>query len=347
MKKTKIIIPALAMLLLGTAASVSGTVAWFSVNNSVKVSGMTVHTSVSSNLLIAEDALSSAAKVSEASFGTEVNTSLDDTLLEPVSTVNGKNFFFTTDAVASGDGSDSAVYHTYNAAEVPTSSEDTAFDDAYGTSGAKGYKDYVFQLKATNTANASKDIKLTKLNLVYGGAQDASKAYRVAVFAQDITSVNPTTNVSGSLKNIFRESDSANFDATPKAVSAADGTLGNVTYNTASTTIGSVDTLATAYFKVVVRLYLEGEDTTCNNQTFASLTSTWALSLELKMDTASESNTAVSALSKFTSANVSETMWYYDGTYVWNDFANIGTATGRTAIASAAAAVQTAFGYSA
>ena len=42
MKKTKIIIPALGMLLLSTAASVTGTVAWFSANNSVSATGMTV-----------------------------------------------------------------------------------------------------------------------------------------------------------------------------------------------------------------------------------------------------------------------------------------------------------------
>ena len=54
MKKTKIIIPALGMLLLSTAASVSGTVAWFSMNASVTVTGMTVTTKVSSNLQIAE-----------------------------------------------------------------------------------------------------------------------------------------------------------------------------------------------------------------------------------------------------------------------------------------------------
>ena len=53
MKKTKIIVPALGLLLRSTAASVSGTVAWFSANTSVKVNGMAVTTKVSGNLLIA------------------------------------------------------------------------------------------------------------------------------------------------------------------------------------------------------------------------------------------------------------------------------------------------------
>ena len=42
MKKTKIIIPALGLLLLSTAASVTGTVAWFAANATVSATGMQV-----------------------------------------------------------------------------------------------------------------------------------------------------------------------------------------------------------------------------------------------------------------------------------------------------------------
>ena len=43
MKKSKIIIPALGLIALGTAASITGTVAWFSMNNSVTATGMQVN----------------------------------------------------------------------------------------------------------------------------------------------------------------------------------------------------------------------------------------------------------------------------------------------------------------
>lgn len=42
MKKTKLIIPAIGMLLLSTAASITGTVAWFSMNTTVSATGMTI-----------------------------------------------------------------------------------------------------------------------------------------------------------------------------------------------------------------------------------------------------------------------------------------------------------------
>ena len=54
MKKTKVIIPALGILLLSTAASVTGTVAWFTTNNSVSASTMTIKAVVSGNLFIKE-----------------------------------------------------------------------------------------------------------------------------------------------------------------------------------------------------------------------------------------------------------------------------------------------------
>ena len=52
MKKTKIIIPALGMLLLSTAASISGTVAWFSMNTTVTANGMQVKAKAQAGLVI-------------------------------------------------------------------------------------------------------------------------------------------------------------------------------------------------------------------------------------------------------------------------------------------------------
>lgn len=52
MKKTKIIIPAIGMLLLSTAASITGTVAWFSMNASVTATGMQVTASADNTFLV-------------------------------------------------------------------------------------------------------------------------------------------------------------------------------------------------------------------------------------------------------------------------------------------------------
>ena len=52
MKKTKIIVPALGMLLLSTAASVTGTVAWFAANATVNANGMAITAKTDSEFLV-------------------------------------------------------------------------------------------------------------------------------------------------------------------------------------------------------------------------------------------------------------------------------------------------------
>ena len=72
MKKTKVIIPALGMLLLSTAASVTGTVAWFSANNQVTASGMSIQATSGSAYLV----------ISETESGT-YDTAADAMVLDP------------------------------------------------------------------------------------------------------------------------------------------------------------------------------------------------------------------------------------------------------------------------
>ena len=52
MKKTKILVPAVAVLALSMAAAVTGTVAWFSSNTKVTASGMTISATTSKSLMI-------------------------------------------------------------------------------------------------------------------------------------------------------------------------------------------------------------------------------------------------------------------------------------------------------
>ena len=52
MKKTKVIIPALGLLLLSTAASVTGTVAWFAANATVEATGMAITAKTESEFLV-------------------------------------------------------------------------------------------------------------------------------------------------------------------------------------------------------------------------------------------------------------------------------------------------------
>ena len=67
MKKSKIIVPALGILVLSTAAAVTGTVAWFTSSNLVSVSGMQLKIDPEDGMVVANEAKSPWATSAVAS----------------------------------------------------------------------------------------------------------------------------------------------------------------------------------------------------------------------------------------------------------------------------------------
>lgn len=370
MKKTKIIVPALAVLLLSTAASVSGTVAWFSMNNSVKVDGMTVQTRVSSNLLIAETNL-------EENYQDSITQSRTG-ILEPASTINGgsSNYFYTVNAKGDGDAktenypaysetarsdldnpATQAVEDNYSNALGTTDARnsgktnyDVAFNTAYGfnaydataNEGAGngevcfGYIDYAFYIKATSAA-ANQVLYMSKCNLTYKAdgtnysAITSGFAWRVALLATtaqpnqaandgnlalksiigmekslnqnqvnpvDTTSFVPnSTDVSSYFLDPYGKDEAeGNYVAGTKYYSAPSATaqavnstttLANVTSQGAAAQAATgINAGVTSYTRIVVRLWLEGEDISCTSTTYANLTKDWKLTLEFKLGNA-------------------------------------------------------------
>ena len=304
MKKTKIIIPALGMLLLSTAASISGTVAWFSMNNKVTVTGMSVTTKVSSSILISE------TNADAASYGDELNQ-VRSGKLEPASTVNAINYFYTTNAVTCGDAKEN-VYKAYSEAELTGDNPateatendwdnelentnagkthyDSVFNSSYGFTAADtdnvayAYMDYVFYLRATNTSASASHLRMTECLMKYNNGAITEKAWRVAVFSQPVTAYaqNVSDITASDRKAILAFSGAANFDANQAVASTS--ALGSVSYATPANLL-EVNSGVTAWQKVTVRLWLEGEDTTCNNETFAQLTEAYTLKLAFRID---------------------------------------------------------------
>lgn len=119
-KSTKIILPALALLVLGTTAAATGTVAWFAANGVVSATGMQVRCATSKNLLIANvnpKEVSGGTWEKDVNYGASVKTVKDTiTELSPSSTAptvlgdntktdtSGGKFFY-----ASGAGTIDAV----------------------------------------------------------------------------------------------------------------------------------------------------------------------------------------------------------------------------------------------
>lgn len=416
----KKLIPALALLVVSAILMGTSTFAWFSLNNRVTVTGMQVSTKIGDNLLIAADELDSTAKKADNLFANGLNYAVGG-ILEPVSTVNGTSYFYTKTSNVKADGDAiTDTYVAYNeAGTIPDGGtartrgteahKGTAFDSAFNVDHSNtvgtdtnvyyGYVDYVFQLKATNTADTETALKLTKLNLLYDDAVagDAKqvKAFRVALFVERFaTDGNPSSGV-GALKSILSYSGSTYFDNASKTyvmqnskagtdegsgvysytatcdgqsddtiygkgttVAAVDKWYSNVactdnyditkfvtkvagsengTYKVAAptavnstSTLGTVEKLNTAaklddvpqnstyFYKVVVRMWLEGEDSTCNNETYLTLTKNWTLDLAVELSNSAESgHTAVTNIGS--STNVTATGGSTSATVTIND----------------------------
>lgn len=292
------------------------------MNKYVTVTGMEVKTTVSSNLLISHDTLSNTAKNDEDKFVTEDSTSVR-AWLQPVSsnTAATTNYWYTLDAAANGEILSGKTYVDYDnnstggLSAASESSYGNKFSQDYGVTKSKvnefvtdtasayrdkavGYVDYVFQLKATNTSDAAESIYLTQLDLTYDGATDGNKAFRAAVFANEFSSTFAAdiTETAANFKGIYAPS-SANNQTPGAGVSSASGTTAITNFKnggeSTATELATISAGATKYYKVVVRLWIEGEDTTCTSETFANLTEKWAL--DMRLDLGALSNGTVNA----------------------------------------------------
>lgn len=319
----KKLLPAAGSLLISAAMLGTSTYAWFTMNKEVTVTGMEVHTKVGSNLLITEDSykLTTTNDNKDEKYKTDIKQ-LRKCLLEPASTVNGVDYWYTVDASADGKKLSGASYLPYSEGSGTSLDNETAgktayvqqFNEKYTTypsggftagnvaytdkatpGAAYGYVDYTFYIKATSDA-ANQHVALTKCNLQYDGGElnnsgsipDIDKAWRVAVFTQDATmntdvSTAPTAD---NLITILKPDDAENHE-TGKAVNSA-SSIATIPKQDLVANFAPISTSgATAYYRVTVRLWLEGEDKTCTSETYAKLTEEYTLDLEFKLQESS------------------------------------------------------------
>ena len=209
------------------------------------------------------------------------------------------------------DKVNTSTWH-YDSTGAGKTAYDAAFNGntAYNISGHKadpaaayvnayGYVDYVFYLKAT-TDNDDQEIRLTECNLISNNAMitdsvtgsgaktDNDLAWRVAIFAEEIsnkgngvTTDNVTESTDSPLVILTRpnaENQTANYavsddDAAPTAMPLAYNTWRSVDSAEAKYIDKIDDAGTTKYYKVVARVWLEGEDKSCKSSTYALLTS--------------------------------------------------------------------------
>ncbi len=329
------IVSAAAMLAVSAAMLSTSTYAWFTMSREVKVDGMMLKTKVSGNLLISD------TNTSDAYYGTELSQSIN-ALLEPVSSVKGVNdtFWYTLDAAADGHKlhsvtGDGAItykdYETDYAADATADGYANLFSQNYavtetmaasaftGETSAKGYVDYVFYLKAVPDGD-NNAIRMTRCNLAYNDAaitpttgEDTTildRAWRIAVFSEattvGTTNANPAS-ADSKLKggNPLGLATASYFDNT--AVSAANAKSAASTTNSGVVIANDLPAGTPAYYKVVVRVWLEGEDPSCKTETYVELNDAWKLDLQFDLvPTADTDSPAVTAIGTSAPATVND-----------------------------------------
>lgn len=282
------------------------------MNKVVTVEGMEVRTKVGNNLLIAQEN-------NDAYYTTAIDQ-VRKALLEPSSTTDGLSYWYTVEAAANGAKLDGKSWIAYNedTTVANTVANKAKYDDDFNvkytlqesgtnftTSNIKmsdsqdgagyGYIDYDFYIKATSDA-AGQKIVMTHCNLLHNGAAlgqtdettpaaVSDLAWRVAVFSQSATqnTAQNTALATTDLITILKQTGAVNQE-TGKAVKTAT-TTDTVSNADAKAVIGTIANAgATAYYKVTVRLWLEGEDKTCTSETYAKLTRDYSLDLEFKLE---------------------------------------------------------------
>lgn len=274
MKKTKIIVPALGVLLLSTAASVTGTVAWFSMNNFVTATGMNVKAKAENGIVISNAADGASWKDSA--------TSLHSSTLEvkPTSTATAATWVHST----SNDAADENTENDYDLLttavdsatgagyvdENANSAYDSATDSVYYSmhsfyikSSAQAITNtlYITNVQATlpapqNSENLNKALRvLVKLN----GAATA-KVYSPVYAAADYSVATTAGKYSG-------EGAATKAEVKPIDASAANGLIATAKQEFLPNE--AIPANNGTPLRIDVYLYFEGEDPNCisNNLT--------------------------------------------------------------------------------
>lgn len=295
------------MLALSASMLASSTYAWFTINKEVELTNINLQVKTSSNLLISE------TNQDDSTFHTKLTES-KYALLEPTSTIDGITYFYTLDGAADGHkyhGPDEDnPYEVYNENKTLTVEDtyadkikfDETFNEAYGISTANptsttafktayGYVDYTFYLKAISTA-ASQKLVINKCNLLYEGEPVEEKAWRVAVFYQETEAGTEPTSI-GDLVTIIGIENAEN-QTSGKAVNS-EITVGNVeNYGTAAQ-VDEMNENEVKYYKVVLRCWIEGEDTTCTTEMFSTKTENYSLKFDFTIEDDAEAITFISS----------------------------------------------------
>ena len=269
MKKTKVIIPALGILLLSTAASVTGTVAWFSMNTHVTANDIHVQAKAEDGIVITNEAGTAWAATAGASHNALAN-------LVPTSTQDLANWYHNSSTEQDNAMShqaattyehlnDVAGWKNANGVQFVDSDSDGVIDDNekayfllnkfYIKSSAAAIEDATFKINSVTATGVNNSALL-----------DASLRVGIKINTQ----VFIYAPVSGATITYYVAGADSAYTATSSAGGAVNTAVSSVTtIPSNAATLGGGEGVEAA-IEAQVFVYFEGEDPECKSSNIAA-----------------------------------------------------------------------------
>lgn len=276
-KNARKLIPAVAMLLVSASMLSTASYAWFSMNNKVTAGGMKVNVTTPGDLEISAD----GQDYNKTNAPTQVTSLTSSTVLAPVSSINGKDtsFYYATmkDINESGNVGKNTEVKLMDASNLQTD---------FGTD-YLGYVDYSFYVK--NSAKVSKDITYAETECKFAYTQKDAEtdtnntinAFRYTIFVgeKNQSTVTTTTAISKAVWSNVQTSTAA--WNTTKAAGIEATAAGTIDYFEAGTKLFTAE--AGGAYKIVVRIWLDGEDSLTTTNNFSAMLGDYSLTVALKI----------------------------------------------------------------
>ncbi|MCB9498241.1 MAG: hypothetical protein H6688_02135 [Erysipelotrichaceae bacterium] len=207
MKKSKILAPALAVLCLSVAASVTGTVAWFASNNLLTAEGLSVYANVPSSLVIAQNLVNAPdGQTDLADRAVDLDFNSTATYLNPCTYADGQLEYIS--AIENG--------HIDNATGLPVADEgETMGDITYSAATEAGHYFKTFTAYIASAGAAIESHYQITASLT--NSREVSDTWKAASVAFFLTPNGGSRTYAGSLNLADFDPVANDYGTTPQA----------------------------------------------------------------------------------------------------------------------------------
>ena len=274
MKKTKVIIPAMGLLLLSTAASVTGTVAWFSMNNSVTATAMQIKVKAEDGILISNSARSAWTDSANATVtsATLLPTSAAAVASPTFVSANSSNADDAQAGQAVGNYSDLTL--AWSASTEGVGYVDSNANSTYDAAADKAYvllnQFYIKSSGGVISQDQQNPQTLLYVNDVTATSSRAEGAFvKVDNSLRVLVVVNTDAFVYAPVKD--QASGTTTMSYTWKATTAVTANAPTV-YDQACASVTSISNVDNSAVSVKIYCYFEGEDANCKSTNISGIT---------------------------------------------------------------------------